>query len=346
VVKEQFGALLRAAREDHRHCIGTLPHAHQQRSQIARVHAARLHRRMTTTAFGCTTTSTPLDYWSRTTSTALDFSSVSFTSSRRESGHCICAARLLVVQIAPALLRLCRASGRAVSPLDFSSIDHTTSHRARGHYVCVAQLLAPGLHRHYCAYAVHPDAPSRRLTSRQSVALAFVVCLVIPFCVVTTRLAAAMHILRLRHASGSLGTSRGSSRGLSRGSSSTTSPTPRVRVPRHVARLVIWLIVDYFASRRLVHRAFTCLGMSCGSSRRSSSTTSPMLRVRVPRHVARLVVDYSVCRDFVLRPHWLYFSHAVHRDYLSRGNTGSTSSTPRTAATSSSGRIMSNTHLD
>jgi hypothetical protein len=37
--------------------------------------------------------------------------------------------------------------------------------------------------------------------------------------------------------------SRGTSHGLSRRSSSTTSPTPRVRVPRHVARLV----VDYFA---------------------------------------------------------------------------------------------------
>jgi hypothetical protein len=53
----------------------------------------------------------------------------------------------------------------------------------------------------------------------------------------------------------------------------------------------------------------------------SSLTTSPTPRVRVPRHVARLVtqlaVDYSVRRDFVLRPHWLYFSHAVRRDYLS-----------------------------
>jgi hypothetical protein len=43
-----------------------------------------------------------------------------------------------------------------------------------------------------------------------------------------------------------------------------------------------------------------------------------MSRVRVPRHVARLVmrliVDYSVCRDFVLRPRWLYFGHAVRRD--------------------------------
>jgi hypothetical protein len=70
----------------------------------------------------------------------------------------------------------------------------------------------------------------------------------------------------------------------------------------------------------------------------------------VPRHVARPVarpvVDYSVRRDFVLRPHCLYFSHAVPRDYLSRGNTGSTSSTSRAAATSSSGRIASTIHLD
>jgi hypothetical protein len=71
-----------------------------------------------------------------------------------------------------------------------------------------------------------------------------------------------------------------------------------------------------------------------------------MSRIRVPRHVARPVVDYSVRRDFVLRPHWLYFSHAVHRDYLSCGNTGSTLSTPRAATTSSSGRIASTIHLD
>jgi hypothetical protein len=70
----------------------------------------------------------------------------------------------------------------------------------------------------------------------------------------------------------------------------------------------------------------------------------------VPQHVARpvtrLIVDYSVRRDFVLRPHWLYFSHAVRRDYLSRGSTGSTSTTPRTAATSSFGRVASTIHLD
>jgi hypothetical protein len=59
-----------------------------------------------------------------------------------------------------------------------------------------------------------------------------------------------------------------------------------------------------------------------------------------------LVVDYSVRRDFLLRPHWLYFSHAMLRDNLSRGNTGCTSSTPRAAVTSSSGRIASTIHLD
>jgi hypothetical protein len=70
-------------------------------------------------------------------------------------------------------------------------------------------------------------------------------------------------------------------------------------------------------------------------------------RVRVPRHVARLVtrlvaplvIDYSASRRLVV-------DYAVHRDYLSRGNTGSTSSTPRATMTSSSGRIVSTIHLD
>jgi hypothetical protein len=50
--------------------------------------------------------------------------------------------------------------------------------------------------------------------------------------------------------------------------------------------------------------------------------------------------------DFVLRPHWLYFSHAVRRDYLSHDNTGSTSTMSRAAAMSSFGRIASTIHLD
>jgi hypothetical protein len=43
------------------------------------------------------------------------------------------AARLLVVRIAQALLRLCRASGRAVSMLDFSSVGRIGSRRVLGH---------------------------------------------------------------------------------------------------------------------------------------------------------------------------------------------------------------------
>jgi hypothetical protein len=54
-------------------------------------------------------------------------------------------------------------------------------------------------------------------------------------------------------------------------------------VPRHVAPLITWLVallvVDYSTSQSLV-------------------------------------VDYSVRRNFVLRPHWLYFSHVVGCDYL------------------------------
>jgi hypothetical protein len=93
-------------------------------------------------------------------------------------------------------------------------------------------------------------------------------------------------------------------------------------VPRHVARHVARLVVDYFtyaarpgastrhaahrATRRQLHRlrrASECLGTSrsssCDSSRRSSSTSSPTPCVRVPRHVARLVVDYFA---YAVRP--------------------------------------------
>jgi hypothetical protein len=278
---------------------------------------------------------------------------------------CAATTRLSVARALPQL-RL--APGQPISLLDFSSVGRIGSCRASGHCISQRDYSSSGLHQLYCAYAVHPNASSRRSTSRQSVALALAVCPVIPLCVVTTRLAVATDILRIRHASGCIGKSHGSSRGSSCRSSSTTSTTLHVRVPRHVARLIASLVVDYFAyvmrpgasvcraasraaHRRLLRlaqachrllrlrRAFGCLGMSRGlsrgSSRRSSSTTSPTLRVWVPRHGARLVtwhvVDYSVRRDFVLRPHWLYFSHAVRRDYLSRGNTSSTSSTPRAA---------------
>jgi hypothetical protein len=189
----------------------------------------------------------------------------------------------------------------------------------------------------------------------------------------------------LRRASCCFGTSRGSSRGLSSttspraGSSSTSSPTPHVRVPRHVARLVTRLVVDYFTyaarpvasarraacrvtRRRLLHlatarrrllrlrRASRCLGTSCGSS----STTS---RVRVPRHVARLitrlvallVIDYftyaarpvasarrAACRVThrrllrlaQARRRLLHLRHASGCLGTSRGSSSTTSTTP------------------
>jgi hypothetical protein len=150
-------------------------------------------------------------------------------------------------------------------------------------------------------------------------------------------------------------------------------------VARLVTRLLASLVVDYSASCRLVVVDYFAFAARPGASARraarhaacraarrrllivdySSSTTLPSSRVWVLRHVARLatrlvaplvvdyfasrrlIVDYSVRHDFVLRPHWLYFSHTVRGDYLSRGNTGSTSSTPRTARMSSSGRIAS-----
>jgi hypothetical protein len=128
-------------------------------------------------------------------------------------------------------------------------------------------------------------------------------------CTASTRLHSpgCSDLLRLCRKSGCLGTSRGSSRDLLHCSLSTTSPTPRVRMPRHVA----WLVVDYFtyaarpgasarhAARRAAHRRLLlphhvsgCLDMSRGLLHGSSSTTPPTPRVRVARLVVRLVVDY------------------------------------------------------
>jgi hypothetical protein len=173
--------------------------------------------------------------------------------------------RLLVVQIAPPLLRLCRASGRAISMLDFSSVGRTGSRHVPGHFVVRCDYPSRGRNgytsttprvrvpRHvawlvarlvvdYFDYVASPVALARRAARRRLLRLP----------------QARRRLLRLRRASGCLGTSRGSSHGSSSttsprvGSSSTTSPTPRLRVPRHVVRLVTRLVVDYFASRRLV----------------------------------------------------------------------------------------------
>jgi hypothetical protein len=192
-----------------------------------------------------------------------------------------------------------RCRPRAVSPFDFSSVSHSGSRRASGHCVSRRDYSSFGLHRLYYAYAVHQDASSRHSTSCQLVALALTVCPVIPLCVVTTRLAAAMDILRLRHAFGCLGTSRGSSlTSLPRAGSYAARPGASA----HGA-----------ARHRLLRRrhALGCLDTSCGSShdlsRCLSSTTSLTARVRIPRHVAWLVVDYFTSRRLVVD----YFAYAT-----------------------------------
>jgi hypothetical protein len=212
---------------------------------------------------------------------------------------------------------LSRDSSSTTSPRAGSS--STTSPTPRVRVPSHVARLVTRLVVEYFTYAARPVASARRAACRVTHHRLL-------------RLAQARRrLLRLRHAFGCLVTSRGSSRGSSSttspraGSSSTTSPTPRVRLPRHVARLVTSLVVDYFtyaarpvssarrvafrvthrrllrfvqARRRLLRlrRASGCLGTSRGSSHCSSSTTSTTPRVRVPRHVARLitwlVVDY------------------------------------------------------
>jgi hypothetical protein len=105
------------------------------------------------------------------------------------------------------------------------------------------------------------------------------------------RLTQARHrLLCLRRASGCLGTScRSSSTTPPRsGSSSTTSPTPHVRVPRQVARLVTQLVaplvVDYSASRRLVVDYFASVARPGASARREA------------RHAARRAARHRLLR--------------------------------------------------
>jgi hypothetical protein len=96
---------------------------------------------------------------------------------------------------------------------------------------------------------------------------------------------ARRRLLHLRRASGCLGTSGGSSRGSSRCSSSTTSLLPRVRMPRHVTRLVALLVVDFSTSRRLV--------VDYSTSRRLVVDNSASCRLVIDYATShRLVVDY------------------------------------------------------
>jgi hypothetical protein len=162
-------------------------------------------------------------------------------------------------------------------------------------------------------YATRPGASSRgsppttstmpRVQVPQHIAR-LVVSLVVNFdyavrSVASARRAARRRLLRLRCASGCLGTLRGSS--------STTSPTLCIRVPRQVARLV----VDFFAytarpgasarhaaRRRLLRllRASGCLGTLCGSSSGSSSTTPCVVTTCLTATLALLQVCRALLR--------------------------------------------------
>jgi hypothetical protein len=67
----------------------------------------------------------------------------------------------------------------------------------------------------------------------------------------------------------------------------STSPPPRVRVPRHVARLatrlVASLVVDYSASRRLVIDYFAYAARPGASARRAARHTAHRRLLRAPR---------------------------------------------------------------
>jgi hypothetical protein len=122
---------------------------------------------------------------------------------------------------------------------------------------------------------------------------------------------ARRQLLRLYRVSGCLGTSRGSSRGSSHRSSSTYSPTPCVRVPRHVARLVSPFVVDYFAyaarpgasARHAVRRR-----LLCALRLRLAATLAP----HQPLRASRLLVS---------RQHWLHFEYvACRHDFVFRSH--------------------------
>jgi hypothetical protein len=222
------------------------------------------------------------------------------------------ASRRLVVDNFAYAARL-GVSARRVAHRSSLTTSSTPHDRVPRHVARLVAWLVVPLVVDYFAYAARPGASAHRAARH---AARRVVCRQL------LRLAQARRRpLRLRRASGCLGTSCGSTHGSSRrsssttplraGSSSTTLPTPRVWVPRHVAQLI--------AHRRLLHlhRATGCLGTSRGSSRgslrRSSSTTSPTPLVRVPWHVARLVkrliVDYIASRRLVVD----YFASASRR---------------------------------
>jgi hypothetical protein len=217
-----------------------------------------------------------------------DYATRPGASTRRAARHAARRAarhRLLCLRRVSRCLGMSRGSSRGTSRGSSSTTSTTPRVRVPQHVAQLVTRLVTRLIVDYFDYAARSGASARRAARHAA------------------HRAARRRLLRLRRASGCLGISRGSSCG----SSSTTSPTPCVRVPQHVARLV----VDFFAyaahpgasarraarrrllrlpqpRRRLLrlHCASGCLGTLCGSL----STSSPTPCVRAPRYVARLVV--------------------------------------------------------
>jgi hypothetical protein len=82
------------------------------------------------------------------------------------------------------------------------------------------------------------------------------------------------------------------------------SPTPRVRVPRHVARLVTRLVaplvVDYSASRRFVVDYFASAARPGASAHHAARHTARRVARRRLLHLTSLVIDYSTSRRLVV----------------------------------------------
>jgi hypothetical protein len=134
--------------------------------------------------------------------------------------------------------------------------------------------------------------------------------------------------LRLRRASGFLGTSHDSSRSSSRGSSSTNSTMPRVRVPQHVVRLVAPFVVNFDYAARLGasarraaclaarRRLLTYAARPGASTRRTARHTARhrLLRASRLRFAATLTLLHPrrASQLLISRQHRLYFLYNAH----------------------------------
>jgi hypothetical protein len=101
----------------------------------------------------------------------------------------------------------------------------------------------------------------------------------------------------------------------SRGRNESTLPTPRDGVPRHVAWLVSWLVVKYFASRGLVVDYFAYAPRPGASARRAAHHAARRRLLRAPRlclaDTLALLQPCHASRLLVSRQHWLYFEYTV-----------------------------------